>query len=124
MEKRAEKELEGVKCRFYYIRDRYRHPVVTVCILGTVSGAPSARGISIKSPFDKDRLDKAEGRRQSYERAKAAFRSSKTEEPILRDDLLDYLNEETDWVDYQYEFKSEFDPTMSAHEEKILGFNV
>lgn len=104
----------------YYVRIEMQHltetgsiryqlvPKSTVTILIDEEGNV-ARGVAMCSTLDI--FNKKEGRAISFNRAIAGLVNKKSIGPINRDDVH---------IDEGIDFKIEFDPTLTAYEEKLV----
>lgn len=113
---------------FYYIRDNDGHPRVTVCLVS--DGVVHARGLSFCSP--RDVLSKKEGRRLALARARKAYGTKTTGEPIGRDETLTVIQKVTNSVTgrmvaenqpelYFYQNKRVFYPALIPYEAQMIN---
>ena len=106
----------------YYIRNKKKMPVVTVCLIK--HGNDISRGISICSK--KDKVIKARGRNIAIGRAeKAIINKESTEETIrmeveqIEEEMLNCV--QYSYFDFYYQYKSCFNPTLTDYEKKLIG---
>lgn len=83
------KKREEFEKRFYYLRDKAGHPVVTVCLMNNAKRTKFARGVSICSPHQNP--TKGNGRDRASGRAIEALITNKTNGVIRRPEALESL---------------------------------
>lgn len=114
-----------MKEKYYYLRDKERKPLITVCLL-YVSGH-IARGVAICSPSDNP--EKREGRRIAFKKAEKAFLEKTQTEPVIREEPIEVINRVTNpygphrfspYLD-MLSYKSVFNPILIDHEKRMLG---
>lgn len=94
--KERQKHRQPDKEKYYYIRSKYNHPVVTLCILKFDDNY--YKGVSICS-FSEKEIKKEEGRKLAKKRAYNAYykhihKHIAVSDPILRSDALTVLKEQ------------------------------
>jgi hypothetical protein len=105
---------------YYYLRDRYDAPRITVCLVKDDLGN-IGRGMTICS-FSEP-IVKAEGRKRAYKRAVKALLSGINQLPIYRYEVLDIF--ECSCIDFQNlpseDWKSEYNPELTDYEIFLLN---
>ena len=105
---------------YYYLRDRYDAPRITVCLVKD-AGGNIGRGMAICSLSEP--IVKAEGRDKAFKRALKAIKSRKTQLPIYRDEVLEIF--ECYGIDLQAlpseDWKSEYNPDLTEYEVFLLS---
>ena len=110
-----------MKERFYYLRDPFNKPTVTICVLEEPYkniGASTARGIAVCS--DLDAPNKKVGRAIAKGRAlKALMKGSHS--PMIREelDIIQAKLDDTSLLDME-NFKGELNPKLTHYEENLL----
>lgn len=102
--------------KFYYSRDEYGHPRITVCLGRDDRTGKVARGISICSK--NDTVDKSKGRKLAYVRMNQAKASGTTTGLITCDDLSAVTTFQSENPDIN--FKSEAHAEVNAFEQDLL----
>lgn len=104
---------------YYYIRDRYNAPRITVCLVIDNSGN-IGRGMSICSYAES--IVKKDGRRRAYKRAVKALLSESDQLPIYRDEVLSIF--ECSGIDFKIlpseDWKSEYNPELTEYEMFLI----
>ena len=104
---------------YYYLRDRYDAPRITVCLVKD-AGGNIGRGMAICSLSEP--IVKAEGRKRAYKRAIKALYSGISQLPIYRDEVLEIF--ECYGIDLQVllseDWKSEYNPELTDYEVFLL----
>ncbi len=108
-----------MKTKYYYIRDKDRHPRITVCLIE--NKGLYARGVALCS-FSENPI-KAFGRTLALERAVTAMLTEESTERVDRDEAWDVFP--GDWA---FRFKSAYDVALevadnpwSLDERKLMG---
>lgn len=103
------------KICYYYMRTLEKKPVATVCIVQ--KDGLFSKGVAVCSL--KENFSKVEGRNKARKRAMKALFTRENSENIKRSEVFEAL-----WNVTDYEFsgvKSEFMPSLSTFEKKLLG---
>ena len=111
------KETEDAEMKkFYYLRDYYKRPVGTVCLI--IQNGDIGRGLAICS--DKDNPVKRIGRAIASGRAQQALQNRKTNFDILRYEAIHALGH-TKSLAGEFEYsKSAYNPPLTEIELKLL----
>lgn len=100
---------------YYYMRTQENKPVATVCIVQ--KDRAFAKGVAVCSL--KENFSKMEGRNKARKRAMKALFTRENSENLNRPEVFEAL-----WNVKDYDFsgiKSEFMPSLSTFEKKLLG---
>jgi len=118
---------KGQQCVFHYyhLRDYKRRPMATVCLAQKCNGDGKihlARGVSVCG--EQDQPVKKEGINRARGRAIKALEKGESSEPMARQYVFDLfykqLLEPATTMYLTMCFKSEFEPKLYPHEEKML----
>lgn len=103
---------------FYYNRDNFNVPVITVCLIKWRTVV--CRGIAICSPLDNP--EKKNGRRRAEGRAMSAYKNRATTKPVYRPEAIDVLySTESELEGNYYDiFKSTYKPELTEYEKTLL----
>lgn len=119
----SEEILKDYKAIYYYCRDRYNRPWITICLLWKVeNGKPIiyARGVSICSK--KDNIVKKIGRELALERATLAVFVQDDYEEIDRSGINENILHILYFIPDEIFCKSEFMPEdFTDYERKVLA---
>ena len=103
---------------YYYLRDKQRKPIVTVCLLKDNKGTIS-RGVAICSK--QDNPVKKFGRRLAKERAvwAAAFKNT-FGEPVFRWDVMEHLRDISESCLWKSQYDIEIIGQLTEFEKRIV----
>lgn len=128
--------VEGVKEYFYYLRDKDRRPLITVCLGYNHATKEAYRGTAYCSAYDSP--VKVKGKVEAKKRMLRAYNKRSSSLPVERSEINDiahecynHLNDDdkkyyfmtsasdgvTEWV---FSTKSEFNPTLTGYEIRLV----
>jgi len=102
--------------RFYYHRDEFGAPRITICIIRDLKQKMYHRGISICSYLDI--VNKEDGKDIAEDRAIKAIKSKTTSEEINRGDIIQMEHDIK--TDIYYKYKSNYDIDITEFEKKLF----
>ncbi len=108
-----------MKLLYYYVRDQDNKPVITICLGKSKRGV--ARGVSVCSLQDSP--CKKEGKRLARNKVLKALGTQSSGDICMRDEahkVIEGMDASENFMTVPTFFKSEFEPSLSTFEEKLL----
>ena len=112
--------MNQIKRRFYYYRDKYHHPRITVCTIQDPKTKIYCRGFSLCSFTDI--IDKEFGRDLTEDRAIKALKLQKNSDKIttFKADEITMAVKTFD-IENEWEFKSMYNVQLTEFENKLFS---